>query len=192
MSQWLKKYPYGVLGAGFGLGLLVGVGMLAGALAAVALQDSRQFTFPETALHASATDAGETFSMATGQIAEGVEGVFFLDYLTGDLSCWVLNRRTGQLGGYFRHNVITDLGIDQSRKKAKYLMVTGLAPVNRGSSSVRPADSVVYVADATTGAFVAYMLPWNRNAYATGSSQMSDMMKVGQGSIRGNLNVRGQ
>ncbi len=190
MTHWPIRRPVWFLGTGFLLGLLVGVGMLVGALVTWSSTQPTALTFPETPLHAMATDSCDTFAMATGLISDGVEGVFFLDYLTGDLQCWVLNSRTGQLGGQFRHNVVLDLGVEQG-KKPRYLMVTGAASFRRGTSGMSPADSLVYVADANTGHFAAYALPWDRNSAARGMPQVADMMVVGKGSAR-NWEIRGQ
>ena len=191
MAKWFAKRPRTILGSGFVLGLLVGVGMLVGSWATMAWQQAPQFPFPETALHAVATDSGETFSMCTGYIADGVEGVFFLDFLTGELQCWVLNNRTGQMGGYFAHNVVLELGVEQGRKNPRYLMVTGQALLQRGTAGFRPSDCVVYVADATSGNFAAYIIPWNRNATAANVGQAAPMKLVFKGSAR-NLEIRGQ
>jgi len=213
MKGWLTTRPYGPLVAGFGLGMLVGVGMLIGALTATSVQpfgpspteaipghsgalSSEQIPgplanpFSELALHASATDSGDTFGMATGMVAEGVEGVFFMDYLTGDLTCWVMNRRTGTAGGIFKYNVINDLGVDPARKKPRYLMVTGLAQLQRSGAAIRFGDSIVYVADGNTGAFAVYAVPWNRNAYATNNAQAAPLILLGKSAIRGNLDRR--
>ena len=190
MTHWPKQRPVWLLGTGFLLGLMVGVGMLIGALAMRSATPAPVFTLPGNQLHAVSTDSSDTFAMATGPISDGVEGVFFLDFLTGDLQCWVLNNRTGALGGQFRHNVVGDLGVEQG-KKPRYLMVTGVASFRRGTSGMTPADSLVYVADANTGQFAAYALPWNRNAAARATPQVAEMIVVGKGSAR-NWELRGQ
>ena len=43
-----------------------------------------------------------------------------------------------------------------ARTNPRYLMVTGQATISGGSSAMKPADSLVYVADATTGNFAVY------------------------------------
>lgn len=172
--------------AGLAAGLLLGAGMLVGVL--VTRRAERSAEFPYQALYASATHGGENFAMATGPIADGVEGVFFLDYITGDLQCWVINPRTGFLGGRFQHNVALDLGVDRS-KRPNYLLVTGTADFRTGGGAVTPAESVVYVADAHTGRFAAYSLPWNRNAAAVNQGQVAGMVLIGRGAAR-NLEIR--
>ncbi len=191
MKNGWTSYTRGALAAGFALGVLVGVGMLIGAWATMWVRPAASFVFPETALHATATDSGDTFGIATGLVADGIEGVFFLDFLSGDMQCWVINGRTGQTGGYFVQNVISDLGVEVGRKNPRYLMVTGQAPMQRGTSAMKPADSLVYVADANTGNFAVYALPWNRQANSTNRPQQAPMALIFKGSAR-NLEIRGQ
>jgi hypothetical protein len=50
-------------------------------------------------------------------------------------------------------------------------MVTGSADMPRGTSAFQFARSVVYVADATTGAVAAYTIPWNSSDQAAGRPQ---------------------
>jgi len=177
----------GVVCAGLVGGLLVGMGVLIGSRTATVTPA----IFPEIPLQATATDSGETFAIATGYIADGVEGCFFLDFLSGDMQCWVINGRTGGQGGYFVQNVVGDLGVDGTRKNPRYLMVTGQATISGGSSAMKPADSLVYVADATTGNFAVYTIPWNRQAAAANRAQQSPMKLVFKGAAR-NLEIRGQ
>lgn len=193
MWQWLTSHPRCSLVIGFTMGSCLGLGLLIGSWATWAWGPSGSFVFPETALHATATDAGETMSMATGQVQDGMEGVFFLDFLTGDLQCWVMSGRTGQMAGYFKHNVILDLGIEEGRKNPRYLMVTGLAPMRApgGLGAFRPADSLVYVADAHSGNFAVYAIPWNRQATATNQPQQGPMTCFFTGTAR-SLVIRGQ
>jgi hypothetical protein len=191
MRKWLTAHSHGAVAVGFGLGLLLGIGMLVGSWATLAWFRAPEFTFPETALHATATDSGETFAIATGFVSDGIEGIFFLDFLSGDMQCWVMHARTGQTGGYFVQNVVADLGVEVGRKNPRYLMVTGQAQMQRGASFMKPCDSLVYVADANTGNFAVYALPWNRQAMAVNRPQQAPMMLVFKGSAR-NLQIRGE
>ena len=186
MSQWFSRHPQSALAAGFSLGLCLGLGVLVGSWATLAWGPQAPFVFPEIPLYATATDTGETMSMATGPVADGMEGVFFLDFLTGDLQCWVMSGRTGQMGGYFTYNVIQDLGIEPGRKNLRYLMVTGVSSmrVPPGAGAVRPADSLVYVADAHSGNFGVYAIPWNRQATATNQPQQGPMIRFFTGTAQ--------
>ncbi len=162
------------------LGLLMGA--ILGAVVTAQLTN-RQIQLPATLLNASATSGGTTMAIATGPIQEGVEGLFILDFITGELTCSVLNPRTGQLGGAYKANVVADLGVEQG-KQPQYLMVTGAANFRMGGGNVLPAESVVYVADANTGRYVAYWLPWNRVAAQQNFPQASLMQVLGTGSAR--------
>jgi hypothetical protein len=169
---------------GLGLGLLVGLGMMIGTLTALTSQQSVGLTLPPTLLHATASHSGESMAIATGQIDEEVEGVFILDYLTGDLQCYVLNPRTYTWGGVFKANVVQDLGVEQG-KKPNFAMVTGGVNFLRGSASrAVPGMSVVYVIDANTGNFAAYGLQWDRTASRGGVPQQGVLARLAVGKAR--------
>jgi hypothetical protein len=162
----------------FGLAL----GAVLGAIVAVQFSSPR-IQLPTTLLNAAATHGGTTMAIATGPIQDGIEGFFVLDFITGDLTCSVMNPRTGALGGAYRANVVADLGVEQG-KQPQYLMVTGAANFRTQGGNIAPAESVVYVADANTGRYVAYWLPWNRQAAQYNFAQASAMMVLGTGSAR--------
>ncbi|MDP6443034.1 MAG: hypothetical protein QGG36_32110 [Pirellulaceae bacterium] len=186
MSRWLNKQsPLATLVLGLCAGLLVAGGAVVGSIFS---RQEMSLTLPPSALNATATHGADTFAIATGPIADGVEGIFFLDFLTGELSCWVLNPRSGKLGGHFKQNVVNDLSVERG-KKPSYLMVTGQASFRSTGGGYRPAESVVYVLDANTGRFAAYSLPWNRQAAASGAAQLAPMVNIGKGSAR-NLEIR--
>ena len=128
-----------------------------------------QGLWPNVPLHATATEGYESFSIATGLVDNGVEGLYFLDYLTGDLVGAVINPRTGKFNARFTYNISQDF--TGAGRNAKYLMVTGLAQMPRGKAGFQPASSIVYVADATSGQVAAYIMPWNSSMQASGKPQ---------------------
>jgi len=149
------------------LGLLMG---LATGLAVHIGLDSRQsaehpgLPLEELKLRASASHGSETFAMATGQVDDSGDAVMMLDYLTGDLTCFVLNPRSTKFNAMFHTNIWKELPPEKG-KKASYVMCTGnWSPLKGGPSGARPADCVVYIADCNTGGFVAYSFPWQANA----------------------------
>lgn len=192
MNQLRNLKPLVLVGVGLAMGLLVGVGMMLGTLVSAGfLAGGPVIDLGETQLNAMASDSTDSFAVATGPISDGVEGVFFLDFYTGELQCWVPNPRTGALGGRFQHNVIADLGVERG-KKPRYLIVTGQASFRSGGGAIQPAESVVYVVDANTGRFAAYTLPWNRNLAASSvAAQFAPMALLGKGSAR-NVEIRGE
>ncbi|MCL4207572.1 MAG: hypothetical protein KJ000_34235 [Pirellulaceae bacterium] len=183
----LKRFgnrPFLFVLLGLGLGLLVGVGMMVGTLTALTHQPVVSLTPPPTLLHATGSHSGESMALATGQIDEDVEGLFVLDYLTGDLQCYVMNPRTFTWGGVFKYNVVRDLGIEQG-KKPNYAMVTGAVVFQRGAAARQtPALCAVYVADANTGNFAAYGLGWDRTAARGGVPQQGTLSLLGVGKAR--------
>jgi hypothetical protein len=122
--------------------------------------------WPTTPLHATATMGADNFVIATGPVDDGVEALYFLDYLTGDLRAAVLNQRSPGFSAFFEYNIAQDFNAGGGNPK--YLMVTGVANIPRGAGNTQLATSAVYIAEATTGQLVAYMLPWNSSVYRAG------------------------
>jgi hypothetical protein len=184
MVRQLFKQSTWMLFAGLVMGLLVGVGMLLGTLATVRSFPAGGVSLPETLLHASASHSGKSMAMATGLIDEEVEGLFTLDYLTGDLQCYVLNSRyPTQWSGMFKYNVIQDLGVEQG-KDPNYVMVTGQAQFVRGTGTQTPAMCVLYVMDANSGNFAAYSLAWNRTMARQPQTQTGTLARLQTGKAR--------
>jgi hypothetical protein len=136
---------------------------------------------PPELLRASATHGGPNLAVATGLIDENSEGFFALDFLTGDLKCWVYYPRQAAFGGMFYTNVQAQLGMS---KNPEYLLVTGLAEPPSAGTNVRPAASVVYVVDTKSGFFAAYTIPWNRSLESSAAMQGGVFIPVGGGQIR--------
>lgn len=166
--------------------VLLTVGLICGAAVGAAVYSKlspQRVELPATLLNATATHGSNTMALATGPVADGVEGLFILDFITGELTCSVLNPRTGLMAAGFSANVVADLGVQQG-KQPNYVMVTGQADFRVQGGNIRPAQSVVYVADTNTGRWVAYWLPWNRQAATWNFAQAFPMMKLGQGMAR--------
>lgn len=194
MTNYAKKFPkLLMLVSGLGLGLLVGFGMMIGATSAVHQQESvsqNQTLLPEgIPLEAGTSSVGKNISMATGQIDGDVEGVFVLDHLTGQLTCFVVNPRglgSGVLLGQFQANVAADLGLVQGKEPDYVLSVGGVNPL-RGTGASKPALSVVYVADGNSGNVVGYSLQWNQSAARANTAQRGVLFKVMAAKARPNI-----
>ena len=89
-------------------------------------------TQPMHPFSATASHGNDSFAIATGFIDTSLEGVFFLDFLTGDIQVWVMNPRTGKFFAKFTGNVIADLGVKKNKKPA-YVMTTGSIEFPRGA-----------------------------------------------------------
>jgi hypothetical protein len=113
---------------------------------------------PNAPLHASATHGEESFALATGEVEMGLEGVFFLDMVTGELTGYVINPNTRKFTTRYKHNILKDMG---EISKPRFLMVTGNADLRQGAQGgVRIGRSLVYIAEMNSGKFLAYAVPW--------------------------------
>lgn len=178
--RWRRR-----LGASFFFGLGLGLAVLCG----MALRDGRPESTipPDILLRASGSHGGQTMALATGKIEDG-EGLFVLDYLTGVLSCYVINPRAGsKFNARFTTSVVQALGVEQG-KKPDYVMVTGTMDFIQGPAASRPGGCVVYVADANTGNFGAWGVPWNRQAAQIGRPQEGPLVLLDFGKAR-NLEI---
>ena len=117
---------------------------------------------PPAPLHAVATDRQENFAMATGSVDEGIEAVFTLDFLTGDLRGAVLNPHTRTFSVTYHRNILADLKVDGG-KAPKFLMVTGQSYLRTGSN-FNLSPCAVYVAELTTGNLAVYSFPFSGNS----------------------------
>lgn len=193
MLRQMKRNPYFMLFCGLSMGLLVGVGMLIGALAAgsrgvpsQAVAAEATWQLPETLLHATSTHGTENFAIATGPVTDDLEGLFTLDYLTGDLRCFLLNSRAiGTWAGFYEYNVATDLGV-QPGKTPKFLLATGIGSFRGGGVANNLGGSVVYVLDANTGNFAVYGVPVDRALANRGAPQgFLPLVRLAVGKARG-------
>jgi hypothetical protein len=175
--------------AGLALGLLIGGAVVVGLL--LGQRGPATASIPglgDLQLKAMASHGSDTFAIATGNVDEDVEGLFTLDFLTGDLQCFVVNPRNGTMGGWFKTNVASVLSIEKG-KKPNYLLATGTINVAGGYGGARPAASLCYVVDANTGEVAAFSFPWAKAATSAGAAQAAPMRLVGQWKAR---NLPGQ
>ena len=160
MAFW-KKYRWL---AAAGIGLVIGLVMSG--------------LWPHTPLYAVATDRIETYGMCTGPLDADVEAVYFLDFLTGQLTAVVIGKIPGSWSGFYQANVSAVLQIDP-QKNPKFLMVTGMVNLRRGGGSrVQPANAVCYVAEVTSGQVAAYTILWSPSTYASSQPQGGQIKMV--------------
>jgi hypothetical protein len=188
MANWIKRKPTTLVGIGLGIGLMVGTGMMVGTLCGLWSGGPDEPQLPELVLHAEGATGCSTMAIATGVVDEDAEGLFTLDFLTGELSCFVIYTKgplAQQLGAVFKANVAKTLGGVQQGKKPHYLMVTGKANFLRGgATNVRPAFCVCYVVDTNSGKWVAYGIRWNSMEAARGNRQQDEMVPLATGNVR--------
>jgi hypothetical protein len=114
--------------------------------------------------HASATNSNDALIICTGEIDTGIEGVFTLDALTGELQGAVLNPSKAKFVARYKYpSVAKDF---EAAKNPKFLMVTGFGEI-RQSRSGRAAHCVIYVAEVTSGRVNAYGVLWDPSKAAS-------------------------
>lgn len=178
MLRQRRFRSWGMLAAGLLIGLTIGISGAVGVL--VGQRSSLPAGMPSLAelkLKASATHGSDTFAIATGYVDEDVEGLYTLDFLTGDLQCFVINPRNGAVGGWFKTNVSNVLSVEKGKKPA-YLLATGHINIGGGYGGTRPAASICYVADANSGEVAAFSFPWAKAATSAGVAQATNMTVV--------------
>ncbi len=112
--------------------------------------------FKAVNVNALATHSQEGMIMATGEMDSGLEAVYVLDALTGEIQGAVLNPQTRTFtGGFSYSNLMKDLGLEQI-KNPKFVMVTGIAETRQGARGTKLGRSVIYVAELSSGSVAAY------------------------------------
>jgi hypothetical protein len=114
---------------------------------------------PHAPLHTVATDRQDTLALSTGQVDDGVEAVFTLDFLTGDLHGAVLNPGTRTFTATYHRNITEDLKVETG-KNPKYVMVTGQTYLRTGSN-FRLSPCAIYIAELTSGNMAVYSFAYN-------------------------------
>jgi len=181
MASRRRKLALHYGGIGLAIGALVVAAGVGGYTLGTASNDSTSDVPPQM-LSAMGATHGETLALATGPMDE-MEAVFVLDYLTGDLQCWVIGSRTGKFISQFKYNVTADLGIEQG-KKPDYVMVTGAANFSGGGVANNIGETVVYVGDGNSGNVAAYAVPWNPNLGSRNAPQQGSLILLGMGKAR--------
>ena len=157
---------------------LLVVGMLLGAVLTAAWEG----VWEAKPAFATATHGSNNFAIATGLVDDGVEALYFLDFLTGDLRAAVVSRRNAEFTGFFEYNVLGDFTAIAGQPR--FLMVTGLAELPRGRGAAQLGRSLIYVAEATSGQVFAYALPYSGTLNAAGQPQVGSFLRVAGGSFR--------
>lgn len=125
------------------------------------------------------------FAACTAAIDMNTEGIFLLDFETGDLNGGVLNQNSAKFTTAYRHNVLEDLGFKPGQvKEPRFLIVPGRASFS-GNVGGRMAQSVLYVTDASTGVTVAYGIPWNPQQANAAKPMMAELVRLDVARPRG-------
>jgi len=119
---------------------------------------------PQAPLYGSATHGQEGFAICTGPLTDSIEGVYVLDYLTGELRGAGLSI-FGKFTSTYQYNILKDF---EASKSPKFLMVTGVADLRPTGQKLKMGRSVVYVAEVNSGFVAAYGVPFDPSAQSQG------------------------
>lgn len=136
------------------LGLALGLGMA--------------YVWPHERAFATTADRSSQFAMITvpvGQqgagLADPLDGVFVLDFLTGTLKGAVLSRQSGGFTVEYFRNINQDFGL-KPKSEPRYAFASGLAQM-QGRGGMTFASGVIYVGELTTGRIIAYSFGWRES-----------------------------
>ena len=194
MKPKMSSRIWMVAGASLALALLIGVFSGLGVYIGNRLAQDRMIqNLPPIELMAGTASRTKSMSMATGLVDNNAEALFVLDHISGNLQCWLLNAKTGQVGGIYTANVASDLMTVGKTGEPDYVMTTGnFFFSGRKTGNMSPGKSVCYVADASTGNVVGYGLIYNTQAVTRGVVQSGVLNVVCKGSARTALTTRDQ
>ena len=123
---------------------------------------------PHQPTYATTADRDSQFMMVTvpvGNRAVGIDdpidGVFILDFLTGQLKGAVMNRQLGKFNAFYVRNLAQDFGV-KGEEDPHYCIVTGYAQMPSAGGATF-ASGMLYVGELTSGKVAAYTFPWNEN-----------------------------
>ena len=116
--------------------------------------------WPTQPTFATATDRLEQFGIATGFIDDGLEGVYVLDFMTGQLQALVIHRQLQKFAARYVRNVSGDFGLTLD-DNPQYVMVTGNADLRQSARRGQYATrGVLYVAELESGQICVYTFPY--------------------------------
>lgn len=116
--------------------------------------------WPTQPTFATATDRLEQFGIATGFVDEGLEGVYVLDFVTGQLQALVIHRQLQKFAARYVRNVSGDFGLTLE-DNPQYVMVTGNADLRQSARRGQYATrGVLYVAELQSGQICVYTFPY--------------------------------
>ena len=171
---------------------LIFVGLVSGVGAYVGTQFSTtKGGLSAIELHAATASSNDSLSMATGLITQEVEGLWLLDHESGQLQCWVMSPKTGNVAGIFSSNIANDP--DGSKGTPELVMTTGTFFFTGGTArNQQPANSICYVANTTSGVVAGYSVSVNRALMNRGQTQGGTLTRVCTGKLNGPEPVRDQ
>jgi len=124
----------------------------------IAVGGSLIWALPSRDVAAFTSDRNDKFAVTTALTGPTSEAVFVLDFLTGQVRGFALDRTANRFMWIYSRSVAQDFGVDPN-KPARYALVSGMAQATgRGGASFAP--SYIYVAELSSGRVQAYAIPY--------------------------------
>lgn len=139
-------------------------------LLGAAIGASAIWAWPKTPVFAFSSDRNDKFAMTTAATGPGTEAVFVLDFLTGQIKGFALDRTAERFMAVYSRSVAQDFQVDPN-KPARYAIVSGLA-ARSGRGGASWAASYLYVAELSTGRVQAYAIPFRQQRGAVANVQL--------------------
>jgi hypothetical protein len=132
--------------------------------------------WPHEPVHAGTADRDDKFGLVTCPVSfvDGTEGIFVIDYLTGQVKGGMVNPRMGKFTNFYFRNVAADFNVDP-KAEPHYAMVSGTRGQNIGQAGRTLAAGTIYVAELTSGKVVAYTFPYVELRQPAAPVQMTPM-----------------
>ena len=148
------------------------VWMLTGLVAGLGIA---QF-WPHEPVAAATADRDSKFGMVTCPVSfvDGSEGVFVIDYLTGELKGGMINARVGKFTNFYYRSLAADFNVDP-KAEPHYVMVSGRRGQNVGQGGLTISAGTIYVGELTSGKIVAYTFPYRELRAPAPPVQMTPM-----------------
>ena len=149
-------------------------------LTGVAIGLAMSWFWPQEPMHAGTSDRDDKFALLTvpvkdvqfAGVRDHLEGVFVLDFLTGQLKGAVIGKGGRFTHTYFR-NVAADFQVDPAAAP-HYAIVQGNAQLpSQGRFTM--ATGVVYIAELASGKVAAYGFVYNDTARPFGPIAMAPL-----------------
>ncbi len=132
-------------------------------------------------LAADSASGGKTISMATGSVTPDADGLFILDHMTGKLQCWLMNSRTGKVGGIYVADLNIAMGLDKG--DPDFVMTTGGFFLRDGGNP-KVANTICYVGEGKSGKVAGFSLVYDKAGIQQGVVQQGELNMVCAGPIR--------
>jgi hypothetical protein len=149
-------------------------------MAGVAVGLAASWFWPQEPMHAGTSDRDDKFAMLSvpvkdvtfGGVRDTLEGVFVMDFLTGQLKGAVL-AKTGRFSHFYYRNIAADFQVDPAATP-HYAIVQGNAQLP-SQGRLTMATGVIYVGELTSGKVLAYGFPYNDTNAPVGPFPLAPM-----------------